>query len=91
MSQKPITYPLVMVEWTDSYGCSSSWEEIPSQPPPQHHCFSVGWLIHDSDDVIVVVPHITPQHDEIGAEENGCGDMTIPKCSVVNVTKLRRQ
>ena len=76
-------YPLVFVRWLDSYGCSSEWSEISNADEPvSHECLSVGWLVQETSEVIVLVPHYSPAHKRIGAEEQGCGDMTIPKVAI---------
>ncbi len=78
----------MLVEWVDSYGCSSSWEEIgePFDAPTVMICRSVGWLVHDGDDCKVLVPHVA----EVGAGalRQGCGDMTIPTVAVVRIEDL---
>lgn len=71
------TYPLVYIEWEDSYGCSSDWEDLENCSPAPMVCRSVGWLIHDDQKVKVVVPHLT-QTDHPNSSLQGCGDMTIP-------------
>lgn len=78
-----INYPIVWVKWVDSYGCGSAWEEISDIEPIPHYCYSVGYLVAESKDCIVVVPHMSPKNTNIGSEENGCGDMTIPVCAIV--------
>ena len=83
-----IPYRLVAVEWVDSYGCGSVWSELPDTAPA-HHCYSVGWLVRQSDDVVVIVPHLSPPHADIGAEEQGCGDMTIPRVAIVEMRDLQ--
>ena len=83
-----VKYKLVYVKWVDSYGCGHAWGEISDISPAPHYCHSVGWIVSESDECIVVVPHLSPAHDEIGAVENGCGDMTIPKVSIINQCEI---
>ena len=83
-----IHYRLAYVEWQDSYGVSAIWQETKNAKPIQHKCFSVGWIIAENEDVIVLVPHLSPANNKIDAEEQGCGDMTIPKCSIVKINLL---
>jgi hypothetical protein len=80
-------YPLVLVEWVDSYGCSSSWQDIANCEPGVMVCKSVGWLIHDDEKCKVVVPHMN-QPDHPNASQQGCGDMTIPSKSIVKILEL---
>ena len=77
-----VSYPLVVVKWVDSYGCGSQWGEIPDSEPGAHYCYSVGWLVRESVDAILLVPHISPNNDSIGSVEHGCGDMVIPRSAI---------
>jgi len=83
-----INYRLVKVKWVDSYGCTSAWGFIEDKDPIAHHCYSVGWLVAESDAAIVVVPHLSPENKAIDSDEHGCGDMTIPKCSIIEIVDL---
>ena len=50
---------LVLIEWVDSFGCSSSWEEIGDLSPTVSTCRSVGWLAYDGEDCKVIIPHMS--------------------------------
>ena len=82
-------YKMVMVEWTDSYGCSSVWYEIPDEKLMPHICISMGWLVSESEDAVLLVPHLSPKNESIETTEQGCGDMTIPKCSIKRMVELK--
>jgi hypothetical protein len=80
-------FKLVYIEWEDSYGCSSTWEDIENCSPDVMVCRSVGWLIHDDKKCKVIVPHMNePFHPNV--KRQGCGDMTIPTASVIKVVEL---
>jgi hypothetical protein len=81
-------YPLVLIKWVDSYGCGSAWGCTEDLEPRPHYCYSVGWIVKETKDVVVVVPHFSPKNDRIEAVESGCGDMTIPRVAIVEQTKL---
>ncbi|MBV9659190.1 MAG: hypothetical protein JO295_13910 [Verrucomicrobia bacterium] len=77
----------VFVEWEDSYGCSSSWQDIPNEGEPQTMlCQSLGWLVRRSRKCVVIVPHLA-ENERMGIKQ-GCGDMTIPAASIVRITRL---
>jgi hypothetical protein len=80
-------YPLVYIEWDDSYGCSPHWSKIPKKflPPEPIICRSVGWLVHDGDKHKVIVPHLTQPSKK---SWDGCGDMTIPAAVIVRLVHL---
>lgn len=83
-----MTYPLVFVEWRDSYGCSSDWQEInPSGEAALMTCHSVGWLIRKNRKCVVIVPHFS-QNIKVAVQQ-GCGDMTIPVAAIVRMTTLK--
>lgn len=74
---------LVLVEWIDSYGCGTNWETVDDMMAiTPHYCKSVGWIVKETDEMILVVPHISPDNGDIGAKLSGCGDMAIPVCSI---------
>jgi len=79
---------LVLVEWLDSYGCSSSWQgvEEPFPAPRVMTCRSVGWLVHDGADCKVLIPHLAVVGDD--EPKQGCGDMTIPTVAVIRIEDL---
>jgi len=77
---------LVLVEWVDSFGCSSSWAPLEECEPKALTCRSVGWLIHDGDDCKTVVPHLVSNHPEV--RDQGCGDMTIPASAVRKIVDI---
>lgn len=77
---------LVMVEWYDSFGCSTNWEELDeSRKPEPMLCKSVGWLFRDGPDCKVIVPHVAEIHN---GDRQGCGDMTIPTKSICKIHDL---
>jgi hypothetical protein len=77
----------VLVEWEDSYGCSSKWEDIPSDGWPETMiCKSVGWIIRKSARTIVLVPHLA-QNDRMEIKQ-GCGDMAIPIAAIISSKKI---
>jgi hypothetical protein len=78
---------LVLIEWLDSYGCSSQWQPLQENRPKPLLCQSVGWLLHDGNDCKVVVPHISDADNE-HVHAQGCGDMTIPTSAILNITEL---
>ena len=77
---------LVMIEWVDTFGCSSEWQDLDDdrQPEPML-CRSVGWLFKNGDDCKVIVPHIA---DVPGGLKQGCGDMAIPTICVRSIQDL---
>jgi len=77
-------YQLVYLEWKDIYGVGADWAETSTIKLHPHQCFSVGWVVKEDQDVIVLVPHLSPANSAVDAPEQWCGYMTIPKCSVVH-------
>ncbi len=73
---------LVLIDWVDSYGCSSSWEWLEECDPEVMICRSVDWLLHDGDTCKTVVSHV------IDKPSQGCGDMTIPVQAILRMIDL---
>jgi hypothetical protein len=78
---------LVLVEWLDSFGCSSEWQSLNGCSPRPLLCRSVGWLFYDGEDCKVIVPHMT-DGQTAGVPAQGCGDMTIPTRAILTMTDL---
>jgi hypothetical protein len=78
----------VLVEWEDSYGCSATWQEMPSECKPDTMiCRSLGWILARTQRHVVVVPHMAC-NEETGIKRQGCGDMTIPTASILRLTRI---
>jgi hypothetical protein len=78
---------LVLVEWVDSFGCSSNWEALGDPKPEPLICQSVGWMAYDGKDCKLIVPHMSKEHTS--TPRQGCGDMTIPTKSILRIKTLR--
>ncbi len=80
---------LVLVEWLDSHS-GRGWQDYDQLERAAEllYCRSVGWLVMETKECKVIVPHIA-------GEKNGdimlqcCGDMTIPTKAIVKLTVLR--
>jgi hypothetical protein len=75
--------PLVFVRWVDSHSRHAGWSRADDiyglgSPLP---CESVGWVLVDNDEVLVVVPHLAGCNIE--CIQSVCGEMTIPKSAIV--------
>lgn len=77
---------LVLIEWLDSFGCSSDWQPLEGCQAKPLRCRSVGWLLHDGDDCKIVVPHLSETHENVPSQ--GCGDMTIPASAILRIADL---
>jgi hypothetical protein len=80
---------LVLIEWVDSYGCSPQWRELSDCTPELLVCRSVGWLLHDGEDVKVVVPHVIESPESSRIADQGSGDMTIPTSAIRSISDVQ--
>lgn len=78
--------PLVLVEWEDSAQPIAAWQYLDDLGPFNIvRCQSVGFLVHDGDDVKVLAPNI----GNIGGEHaQASGLMRIPARCVTRIKKL---
>ena len=79
---------LVIVDWIDS--CSSrGWVEKEalqtSIPLP---CRSVGWVIKEDKECIVLIAHLSDVTDD-GNFGQGNGDITIPRAVIKQVVEVK--
>jgi hypothetical protein len=76
---------LVQVEWEDAFGCASSWESIKETKADPMMAISVGWVMRESERGLLLVPH----RAMLPEEEDGCGDMVIPRAAILHIRELR--
>jgi hypothetical protein len=85
-----VTYPLELIRWRDSYGPGSHWKELPEEGDPDPEplvCESVGWTVQETDDLVLLFPHVGPKTKNTDAQ--GCGEMAIPKVAIVERIPLK--
>ena len=68
-----------LITWIDSFGVSSSWQELGELNVEPVLCQSVGF-VRESNEYIIVIPHYIKETKQ--TEANACGDMAIPKCCI---------
>jgi hypothetical protein len=82
---------LVLIEWLDSHS-GRGWQtidQLESTAKPLY-CRSVGWIVSENEDCMVIVPHIGGEKQgEIMFQ--GCGDLTIPTKAILKITILKEK
>lgn len=83
--------PLVLIEWLDAHA-GKGWQTADqfARAAEPLYCRSVGWLVEDTKDCKVVVPHISGERT---GEPflTGCGDLTIPTKAIVKFRVLLKK
>lgn len=75
--------PLVVIEWVDSRQPTADWQWLSKfEPAGACDCASVGWLIHDGDDVKALAPNMADLGDS--------GDMQVSGVIHIPVPAIRR-
>ena len=84
-----MTRRLVLIEWHDGRRPMDTWSFIDDMTGfSPVVCQSVGWLIHDADDVKVLSPNIGDLKSE---REQSMGAIQIPARCVISITNLRTE
>ena len=80
---------LVLIEWVDSHS-GRGWQEIEQLKSASEllYCRSVGWVVSENKNTIVLVPHISGEKN-VGIKLCGCGDISIPKRAVTKIRTLK--
>lgn len=79
--------PLVMIEWEDSAQPIPSWLYLASfNAPGIILCASVGWMIHDDDQMKALAPTMGALNDENSVQVSGV--IQIPTRCVRRITPL---
>lgn len=84
--------PLAFVEWTDSTRTVHEWKYVDAAElrPKLTTCYSIGWLISETDDVVSLLPHIGGDiTTEMDGNIQGCGHMIIPKTAIIRMRQIR--
>jgi hypothetical protein len=80
--------PLVLIEWEDSAQPIPSWHFLTDFEAPNNiRCASVGWLIHDSPEKMVLAPNFGGISDASSAQVSGM--IQIPTRCILKLTHLR--
>lgn len=78
---------LVFIVWEDSVRPNPSWGWVSEfKPQPVVRIRSVGWLVHDGDDMKVIAPNLS-KADEDG-DRQLCGSISIPTRAIVKMETL---
>lgn len=78
---------LVLIEWEDSAQPVPGWAFLEAIDDWEViKCRSVGWLIHDGDDVKALAPNLGDVESENSAQVSGV--IRIPARCVVKITQL---
>lgn len=77
------------ISWFDSYGVSPSWVNVDSCKTEPVICYSSGFILKEDEFYIVICGHWAPKNEIIENEEVACGEMAIPKCSIIKREVLK--
>jgi len=73
--------PVVYVEWTDAVGCAQGWDESLVVQGITGHCVTVGFLLDESDEFILVASTYTSKQGDHSTEAQ-MGGVSIPKAMI---------
>lgn len=79
-------YKLVLIEWADSGHGYQGWKDLKSLSATSSKCTSVGFLVKESKECKILVPHLDGKPNENNL--HGAGDMTIPCSAILKITEL---
>jgi len=84
---------LELIEWVDHWSFSDSgWKtfdkDVLDQVKPLA-ITSVGWILKENDEIILLVPHQHPHTEEANSEMRGCGELIILKSSITSRKELQ--
>lgn len=81
---------LVLIEWLDSIQPVSAWHYLDSPPSMEViHCYSVGWVIKKTKEVIMLAPNIGDVKS--GGSQQGSGFIRIPVAAIKRKVELVEQ
>lgn len=87
MNTRKLIGRAVYIRWQDSHGSSPERANLDgSVQPSVTICHSWGRLVAANKKALLLVPHIA-ENTILGINQ-GCGDITIPTCSILKVKVL---
>lgn len=87
--QSPLDFScdLVLIEWIDSARPIPQWQHLSDYTPMEPvKCVSVGFLLHDDENIKSLAPNMGDAFNEENIQASGI--IHIPACSIVKITKL---
>lgn len=70
-----------LIEWLDSAQPISSWKHLDDLPDLEViECVSVGWVVKESDQIVMLAPNLGDYKSGGGAQ--GSGFIRIPKAAI---------
>jgi len=73
---------LELIKWQDAMGVGPNWQETDQIGPERLVITSVGKVISEDEDTVVIVSHIGGPTE--ASPEQACGDMHIPRASILS-------
>lgn len=80
---------LVYVLWLDSQGSVGSWYFPHDEPVGNYErlkTHSVGWVLEDTEHFITIVPHYSGEGRDLQIR----GELTIPRCAIVEIVEVKQ-
>jgi hypothetical protein len=71
---------IVYIEWYDSYGCSSRWEDVKTQTGGVMLVKTIGFVVYEDEAMIKIAGSYGEETDDTIEQCNGV--MAIPKCCI---------
>jgi hypothetical protein len=69
----------VLITWEDHFVGDSSWHNVDSVSIEPQLCTSVGWIVREDKEHIVLMPHLSPVR---GNGQSGFGELTIVRAAI---------
>ena len=74
----------VKIEWSDSYGVSTGWEDISDYSANELIINSYGVIVYEDSNVIAVAHNYSKETEKTPKQANGI--MVIPKACIKKIT-----
>ena len=75
---------IVIIEWVDSVR-ASDWTYVEDVDEKPMDCISVGFLLKETEDSVTIAQNYGLKPEQV------CNIMTIPKCSIKNIRKIKEK
>lgn len=82
-THNPTQHRIAVIEWVDAFGCPAGWEFEDETQARATTVRSVGFVLSEDDQVVMLAPHISSPGE--GERRQLAGHIAVPRRQIVKI------